>query len=99
MHNGYYRTLEEVVWHYNVGGTASGSGQFDKTPARAVQVKPLGLREDEQADLVEFLKTLTGAPLDPSKIVKPPVADAGTSLPPPDAGSPPDAGVSDAASQ
>ena len=51
------------------------------------------------ADLVEFLKTLTGAPLDPSQIVKPPAADAGVPLPPPDAGSPPDAGVSDAASQ
>ncbi len=96
MHNGYYRTLEEVVWHYNVGGAASGSGLFDKTPARAVQVKPLGLRDDELADLVEFLKTLTGKTLDSSQTSKP---DAGTPAPPPDAGSPPDAGVSDAASQ
>ncbi len=99
MHDGYYRTLEEVVWHYNVGGASSATSQFDKSPARAVQLKALGLREDEQADLVEFLKTLTGAPLDPMKVVKPPVADAGTTSPPPDAGSPPDAGVSDADSQ
>ena len=98
MHDGYYRTLEDVVWHYNAGGAASSSGQFMKTPSHAVQVKPLGLREDEQSDLVEFLKTLTGAPLDPSKIVKPPTPDAGVA-PPSDAGSPPDAGVSDAASQ
>jgi len=98
MHDGYYRTLEEVVWHYNVGGAASASGQFDKTPARAVQVKPLGLRDDELADLVEFLKTLTGKPLDSSQVLKP---DAGTTPPPPppDAGSQPDAGVSDAAAQ
>jgi len=103
MHDGYYRTLEEVVWHYNVGGAASGSGQFDKTPAHAVQIKPLGLREDELADLVEFLKTLTGEPLEASKVTKPPAADAGTapspdagSPPSPDAGSPPDAGVLDA---
>ena len=94
MHNGYYLTLEDVVWHYNVGGTASGSGQFAKTPERAVQIKPLGLSDSEQADLVEFLKTLTGAPLDDSKTTKPPVADAGAQ---PDAGSPPDAGASDAA--
>ena len=38
------RTLEEVVWHYNVGGAASGAGQFDTSPARAVQLKALGLR-------------------------------------------------------
>jgi cytochrome c peroxidase len=25
MHDGYYRTLEDVVWHYNNGGTASGT--------------------------------------------------------------------------
>jgi cytochrome c peroxidase len=99
MHTGYYRTLEEVVWHYNVGGASSGAGQFDTSPARAVQLKALGLREDEQADLVEFLKTLTGAPQDPTKVVKPPVPDAGVLSPPPDAGSPPDAGASDAASQ
>jgi cytochrome c peroxidase len=100
MHDGYYRTLEEVVWHYNVGGAPSGSGQFEKMPAHAVQVKPLGLRDDEQADLVEFLKTLTGAPLDASKTVKPPAADAGAPVAPsPDAGSLPDAGVPDAATQ
>jgi cytochrome c peroxidase len=91
MHDGVYETLEDVVWHYNVGGAASGSGQFTKVPARAVQIKPLGLRDDELADLVEFLKTLTGAPLPASQVTKPP---------PPDAGSPVDAGVAtDASSQ
>jgi len=28
MHNGYYRTIEDVVWHYNNGGTATGSDDF-----------------------------------------------------------------------
>jgi cytochrome c peroxidase len=28
MHDGYYRTLEDVLWHYNNGGTASGSDDF-----------------------------------------------------------------------
>jgi cytochrome c peroxidase len=96
MHDGVYKTLEEVVWHYNVGGAASGSGQFNKALARAVQIKPLGLRDDELADLVEFLKTLTGARLDLGQVTKP---DAAAS-PPPDAGGPPDGGApADASSQ
>src|SRR5262249_36114399 len=35
MHDGYYKTLEDVVWHYNNGGTASGTNLFptdDMTP-------------------------------------------------------------------
>jgi cytochrome c peroxidase len=28
MHDGYYRTLEDVVWHYNNGGTASGTNPY-----------------------------------------------------------------------
>jgi cytochrome c peroxidase len=89
MHDGVFDTLEEVVWHYNAGGAASGSGQFVKSPARAVQIKPLGLRDDEMADLVEFLKTLTGKPLPISQVTKPPAPDAGA----PDGGLP-DGGAS-----
>jgi len=96
MHDGVYKTLEDVVWHYNRGGAASGSGEFSDAPARAVQLKPLGLRDEEMADLVEFLKTLTGAPLPEAQITKPPVADAGTT---PDAGTTSDAGPTDAGSQ
>ena len=57
MHNGVYRTLEEVVEHYNRGGAPGAPGH------RAAQLKPLQLTGDEQRDLVEFLRTLTGAPL------------------------------------
>jgi hypothetical protein len=89
MHDGYYGTLEEVVWHYNAGGAASGSGQFDKTPERAVQIKPLALTEGEVSDLVEFLKTLTGAPLPKDQVLRP---DGGTPAPS-DAGPTPDAGA------
>jgi hypothetical protein len=28
MHDGYYATLEDVIWHYNGGGTASGTNPF-----------------------------------------------------------------------
>ncbi len=55
MHNGYFKTLEEVVWHYNTGGLTSG---FSGTKSK--QIRPLGLTDQEQADLVAFLQTLTG---------------------------------------
>jgi cytochrome c peroxidase len=48
------------------------------SPGRSVQIKPLLLTDDEVADLVEFLKTLTGAPLDPALTSKPVTSDGGT---------------------
>jgi len=56
MHNGRYATLAEVVHHYNRGGDPQAPG------AHPVLIKPLGLTDDEEADLVEFLKTLTSPP-------------------------------------
>jgi cytochrome c peroxidase len=56
MHNGALATLEDVVAHYNRGGSPAAPG------ARSAQIKPLFLTDDEQAALVEFLKTLTGTP-------------------------------------
>jgi len=58
MHDGIYETLDEVVAHYNRGGDSGAPG------VRAVQIRPLGLTDGEQADLVAFLQTLTeaGAP-------------------------------------
>ncbi len=66
MHNGLYRTLSEVVQHYNQGGARSGfSG------SASVRLEPLFLSELEQADLVAFLETLTGEPL-PSEVTHAP---------------------------
>jgi cytochrome c peroxidase len=67
MHNGMYKTLDEVVWHYNIGGNIGG----DLSGRRAPPLKPLYLSQAEQSDLVEFLKTLNGAPLPPAKITSP----------------------------
>ena len=53
MHDGLYETLEEVVAHYNRGGDPGAPG------VRAVQIRPLGLTDGEQGDLVAFLHTLT----------------------------------------
>ena len=68
MHDGYYRSLEEVVRHYAQGGTRLGSAsdQVD------VRIRRLDLTEDEIQDLVEFLKTLTGEAL-PTALVTAPV--------------------------
>ncbi|TXB62790.1 c-type cytochrome [Phaeodactylibacter luteus] len=62
MHDGRFSTLEEVVAHYNAGiqphpnlGTALKGP--DGEPIR------LNLSEEEQADLVNFLKTLTDTEL------------------------------------
>lgn len=53
MHTGQLRTLEDVVTFFNRGGS----------PASQVgvsEIQPLGLSRDEEADLVAFLRTLTG---------------------------------------
>jgi cytochrome c peroxidase len=57
MHDGRYATLAEVVDHYNRGGDVDAVGTRD------VEIKPLLLTDDEQADLVAFLGALTEPPL------------------------------------
>jgi cytochrome c peroxidase len=55
MHNGAYRTLEEVVDHYDRGG--------DVAENLSPEMKRLDLGAQEKADLVAFMKTLTGRPM------------------------------------
>ncbi|MCF6355264.1 MAG: hypothetical protein L3J26_09240 [Candidatus Polarisedimenticolaceae bacterium] len=55
MHNGMLATLEEVVAFYNAGG--------GKDRRKSPLLKPLGLSDDEQRDLVAFLLALSGDPL------------------------------------
>ena len=52
MHNGAFATLEEVVAFYNRGG--------GDHPNQSGLINPLKLTDEEQAQLVAFLKTLTG---------------------------------------
>ena len=56
FHSGLAKTLEEVIWFYNVGGGQSGTFAGKKSP----QLRPLGLTEAEVSDLVAFLQSLTG---------------------------------------
>ena len=55
MHDGAFKTLEEVVNFYDKGGNAH--------PQVSPLIKPLGLTKEEKTDLVSFLKALTGEPI------------------------------------
>jgi cytochrome c peroxidase len=63
MHSGQHASLEVVVNFYDVGGGTAVSGRKDTL------MTPLGLTDQEKADLVEFLKTLNGAPVPPALLV------------------------------
>jgi cytochrome c peroxidase len=67
MHNGSLSSLEDVVEFYDRGGDDSGfSGTKDAL------IVPLNLSSAERADLVAFLKALTGEPV-PEELTTPPV--------------------------
>ncbi len=55
MHDGAFKSLEEVVDFLNSGGGAS--------PNLSPLVKPLNLTGEEKANLIAFLKALTGEPI------------------------------------
>ena len=52
MHDGRFKTLEEVVNFYNQGGV--------KNPHQDPLILPLELTDQEKGDLVQFLRTLNG---------------------------------------
>ena len=52
MHDGRFKTLEEVIEHYDSGGV--------KNPYLDRRIKPLELAKSEKRDLVAFLKALSG---------------------------------------
>lgn len=55
MRNGIYQTLEEVVDHYDRGG--------DVKDNLSPEMKALNLTQQEKMDLVSFMKSLTGRPM------------------------------------
>lgn len=55
MHDGAFKTLEEVVEFLDQGGGTN--------PNLSPLMKPLGLTQPEKADLIAFLKALSGAPI------------------------------------
>ena len=56
MHNGVFRTLEEVVEFYDRGG---GAGLGLSVPNQTLSPEPLHLTRREKDDLVAFLRALT----------------------------------------
>jgi cytochrome c peroxidase len=56
MHNGIYATLEEVVDYYDRGG--------DVKENLDLNMSALSLSNQEKIDLVNFLKSLTGKPVE-----------------------------------
>jgi cytochrome c peroxidase len=52
MHDGRFKTLEQVVEHYDTGGI--------KNPNLDRRLKPLKLSKQDKSDLVAFLKALSG---------------------------------------
>src|SRR5262249_49303123 len=63
MHDGSIATLEEVLDHYAAGGRTITDGELagvgKDSPAKGTFVRGFQLTEQQKADLVEFLKTLT----------------------------------------
>jgi cytochrome c peroxidase len=66
MHAGQLATLEDVVAFYKKGG---GELAADAGIVKDAKLHVLDLTPQESADLVDFLKTLTGAPLPPALTV------------------------------
>jgi cytochrome c peroxidase len=58
MHDGVYKTLREVIVHYNTGGVHQLGGE--SIGVIDEKIKPLNLTEQEIDDLVAFLESLTG---------------------------------------
>jgi cytochrome c peroxidase len=56
MHNGVYKTLEEVVEFYDKGG---GAGLDIPLPSQTLPAEPLHLTKEEKNALIQFLHSLT----------------------------------------
>jgi cytochrome c peroxidase len=59
FHNGSARTLEDVLWHYDIGGGEPGrfAGAMDP------KMRQLRLTDGEVTDLIAFMRSLTGEPV------------------------------------
>lgn len=63
MHDGSIATLEEVIEHYKAGGRTISAGEYkgdgSKNPFKSSFVRGFDLTDQEKADLIAFLKSLT----------------------------------------
>jgi cytochrome c peroxidase len=77
MHNGVFRTLEEVIEFYNNGG---GRGMGLKVPFQTLNDDSLHLNSLEKFQLISFLKTLTDTTDLTTKPATLPLFEAGSPL-------------------
>jgi cytochrome c peroxidase len=66
MHQGQFTTLQDVVEYYSTLEQMVQMGHHQE-----VLLQPLNLTDQEEADLVAFLRSLTGQPLDPALLSQP----------------------------
>jgi cytochrome c peroxidase len=74
MHSGQFDTLEDVVEFYNRGGVAEDGRTTSFPKTKTPLVKPLGLNDDEKADLVAFIEAFSGEEITVDKPENPPYA-------------------------
>lgn len=55
-HSGRWLDLKRIVQHYNSGGAANFNGQRLRDPQIDPRIKPLGLTDEQENELVEFLR-------------------------------------------
>ncbi|MEP6729262.1 MAG: cytochrome c peroxidase [bacterium] len=68
MHNGVYRTLDQVIDFYDRGG---GAGIGESVSAQTLSLRPLHLTPTERADLLSFLRALTDTAVATTVVSKP----------------------------
>jgi cytochrome c peroxidase len=73
MHDGSFKTLEEVVEHYNKGGNPN--------PWLDKDIKKLNLTDAEKKDVVEFMKALSGETVSVTLPTLPPGPDGKSPTP------------------
>lgn len=67
MHNGIYKTLDQVMEFYNNGG---GAGLGIKLPNQTLSEDPLHLTEKEKGDIIAFMESLESKSIIQSKRAK-----------------------------
>ena len=61
MHNGAYKTLEEVMEFYNLGGGIGLGVDPNEAALQTLPLEPLKLEENEVKAVIAFMKTLSEA--------------------------------------
>jgi cytochrome c peroxidase len=65
MHDGSIATLDDVISHYEAGGRSTNDGRHagdgSRSPFKSMFIKGFAVSQEERADLLAFLESLTDA--------------------------------------